>query len=33
MQNGAIVETGTHQELMQLEGNYANLVSLQLLDN
>ena len=33
MQNGAIVETGTHQELMQLKGNYANLVSLQLLDN
>jgi ABC-type multidrug transport system fused ATPase/permease subunit len=33
MQNGEIVETGTHQELMQLKGNYANLVSLQLLDN
>ena len=33
MQNGVIEEAGTHQELMDLKGNYANLVSLQLLDS
>lgn len=31
MQNGVVEESGTHQELMALNGNYANLVSLQLL--
>lgn len=31
MQNGLVEESGTHQELMALNGNYANLVSLQLL--
>jgi ABC-type multidrug transport system fused ATPase/permease subunit len=31
MQNGVVEEAGTHQELMALNGNYANLVSLQLL--
>ncbi len=33
MQNGVVEESGTHQELMDLKGNYANLVSLQLLDS
>jgi ABC-type multidrug transport system fused ATPase/permease subunit len=33
MKDGRIEEAGNHQELMELKGNYANLVSLQLLDN
>jgi hypothetical protein len=29
MDSGKIVEEGTHQELIQLEGNYHKLIALQ----
>ena len=32
MKKGRIVEQGTHEELLNLNGNYANLVSLQSLE-
>jgi subfamily B ATP-binding cassette protein MsbA len=32
MKKGRIVEKGTHEELLNLNGNYANLVSLQSLE-
>jgi subfamily B ATP-binding cassette protein MsbA len=32
MKKGRIVEQGTHEELLNLNGNYSNLVSLQSLE-
>jgi ABC-type multidrug transport system fused ATPase/permease subunit len=33
LQNGAIIESGNHQELLQTNGTYAELVSLQTMNN
>jgi subfamily B ATP-binding cassette protein MsbA len=32
MSKGRIVEQGTHEQLLRMNGNYANLVSLQSLE-
>jgi ATP-binding cassette subfamily B protein len=29
IENGKIIERGTHEQLMELQGHYANLFSLQ----
>ena len=33
MQDGNVIETGNHEQLMKLKGHYYNLFNIQMLNN